>query len=263
LKAIPKAFHRIVESRATGKYHDCTKLLRKVMDTMIPDESAFLISLAGLAIAALGYLWLVVKAFGKSTLWGILSFLFVPAGLLFALLNLKRVIAPVAVMFVGVLISVAPLAINLIVPAKPQDTAAVEKKEIEVGGQKVFEERITLTGAKREEYAKLEGKNFAVVQWSNADVTDDDVAGLKGMTTLRELDLNNTQITDKTLELLAEIKTLKVLRIANTKATAEGVKKSLLPLSNLTELDVRGLKLTRKELNDWKAINAAERKFAN
>ena len=148
-------------------------------------------------------------------------------------------------------------------PAKPQDTAQVEKKEIVKDGQIAFEERITLTGAQREEYGKLAGKKFAVVQWANADMTDDDATALAGMDTLREVDLNSTQITDKTLALLAEIKSLKVLKIANTKATAEGVQKLLLPRTNLLELDVRGLKLTRKDLQEWKAKNKDERKFAN
>jgi len=229
---------------------------------MIPDQMAFIVMIVGYGVLVIGYLWLVVRAFQQHILWGIGSLLFLP-GLLFALLNLRRVLAPVGVMFLGMTIVVAPIVLNLVVPAKPQDTAEVERKEVEQNGQIVFEERITLTGAKREEYAKLAGKKFAVVQWANADVTDDDAAALKGMDTLREVDLNSSQITDKTLVMLAEIPSLQVLKIANTKASAEGVQKFLLPLSNLLELDVRGLKLTRKDLQEWKAKNANERKYAN
>ena len=230
---------------------------------MIPDQIAFILTIAGFAVLAIGYLWLVLKAFQKNLVWGIGSFLFAPIGLLFALLNLRKVLGPVAVMALGTTIAVGPLALNLLFPAKPQDTAQVEKKEIVKDGQIAFEERITLTGAKREEYGKLAGKKFAVVQWANADVTDDDATALAGMDTLREVDLNSSQITDKTLALLAEVKSLRVLKIANTKATTEGVQKLLLPRTNLLELDVRGLKLTRKDLQEWKAKNEDERKFAN
>lgn len=230
---------------------------------MLPEQYAFALLIAGNALALIGYLWLVIRAFGTSLGWGLGTLILAPVGLVYALLHFRRALWPLVLILVGVILASSPIILNLVAGEKVQVTAQEEKKTITVpDGTIVVEERVTLTGATREEYTKLAGKSFAVVQWANPDVTDADVAALKGMTSLREIDLNGTQVTDATLKLLAELPALEVVRIARTKVTPEGVETHLLSRPKLKEIDVRGVKVPRATMQKWKDADRDNRKFS-
>ena len=176
---------------------------------------------------------------------------------------IKKALLPILFIILGVAAAGFIPVYNRIYPPPVQTTAQEEKKTTSTGEA---EERLTLTGAKREEYAKLQGKKFAVVQWANPDVTDDDTAVLEGMADLREVDLSNSQVTDATLERLVKLPKLTKLYASRTKITADGVKKHILenPDSNLTEIDFRGLTppVPGKALRDWQG-KGPNRKFNN
>lgn len=202
----------------------------------------------------IGSVWLIIRAWKIHWGWGLGSLLIAPVALVFVFTHFRRSIGPVLVMLLGGALAATPTVVNLVRGPQVQTTAAVETKP--------GEERITLTGATRDEYEKLRGRKFAVVQWANTDVTDADAELLRGMDSLREIDLNATQVTDRTLELLASLPNLEVVKVANTKATAEGVTTHLLKIPKLRELDVRGLKVPRKALQDWKGGDK-EKRYAN
>ncbi|OWK40879.1 leucine-rich repeat domain-containing protein [Fimbriiglobus ruber] len=226
------------------------------------DQTAFILMIAGTAIGVIGGLWLLVRAFGVSTVWGLVSLLIPGAAFLFALFHLRKAAAPMLVMLFGIAISAVPPVANIINPPPIQDTAVVEQKTVEVNGANTTETRLTLTGAKREEYAQLAtNRNVAVLQWANPDVTDGDVAALKGMDSLRELDLNGTQITDQSLAIIVALPNLEVLRIARTKVSKAAVENTLfVEAKKLKEADVRGLNVAGKRAREWIDADKANRK---
>jgi hypothetical protein len=218
----------------------------------------------GMLLIVVGGIWLLVRAFQQSVVWGLLCLLVPGAAIVFFFVHFNKAFLPTGIALLGLLFCASP-AYNLLNPPPIQDTAQEEQKKVkDPTGEVKTETRITLTGAKREEYAKLwKQDTYAVIQWANEDVSDDDTVKLEGMKQLREIDLNSSKITNKTLEVLGELKTLEIIRIANTKATPEGVEKLLLNLPNLKELDARGLKVPGKVLRDWKAKDQQNRKFLN
>ena len=70
------------------------------------------------------------------------------------------------------------------------------------------------------------------MQVLNLQKTDEGLAYLSGLTKLRFLTLNRSNLTDAGLKHLAALKGLRVLTINKTKVTAEGLKelKEALPL---------------------------------
>lgn len=207
------------------------------------DERLTLPALAvGGVLLVIGLLWLIVVAFRTGFI--------------------KKALLPILLIVMGVVAAGFIPVYNTIYKPPVQTTAQEEKKTTSTGE---VEARITLTGANREEYAKLTGKKFAVVQWANADVTDDDTAVLESMPDLRELDLSNSQVTDATLERLVKLPKLTKLYISRTKITADGVKKHILesPDGKLTEIGVTGLSVPGKALRDWQAKDTKTRKFNN
>lgn len=224
----------------------------------LDEQTGFLILAAGVVVLAIGYLWLMLRAFRTSILWGLVSLLLAPlGGLLFALVHITQGRRPLLVILLGAVIAASPVAINLIAGGN-RDTGVEEIKPAE-GGQPA-EERLTLTGAKPSEYEMLNAKKtYAVIQWANADVTDDLAESLRGMENLRELDLNSSQITDRTLALLATLPKLESLRLAGTKITDEGFRTHLLPLERLKELDLTGTAVRGPTAREWKAAQPDRR----
>ncbi len=197
----------------------------------------------GAAAVAIGLLWLLVVAFRTGFF--------------------KKALLPVLVVFLGAALALSIPIYNKIYPTPVQTTAAEETKTNPAG---VVEERLTLTGAVREEYAKLKsGKQFAVIQWANKDVTDDDAAVLKEMAPLREIDLNDTLITDKTVAILFELRGLEVVRVERTTATLASIEKLPAALPKLRELYVRGIAGARDSavLKAWKEADKTRKLIAN
>lgn len=211
----------------------------------MPEKLSLPLLAVGGALLLVGLLWLMVVAFRTGFL--------------------KKALLPVLVVLLGV-ITAGFIPVYNTVYKPPVQTTAQEEKKTTASGQ--VEERITLTGAVRDEYAKLKaGSKYAVIQWANADVTDEDAAVLADQTELREVDLSNSQVTDATLERLVKLPKLTRLYAAKTKMTADGVKKLVLdnPDCKLTEIDVRGLTppVPGAALRDWKSKDKDNRKFNN
>lgn len=198
----------------------------------------------GAACLLIGLLWLLVVAFKTGFI--------------------KKALLPVVVVLLGAAIALfVPVSTKLF--PKPIQTTGVTEKKIDAQGN--VEERLTLTGAKREEYAKLKAAKYAVVQWANGDVTDDDAAVLAEQSELRELDLSNSQVTDTTLAKLVKLPKLTKLFASNTRLTADGVKTHVLDNSDckLTEIDFRKLipPVKSADLRAWKEKDKDNRKFNN
>jgi hypothetical protein len=215
------------------------------------------ILVGGAAVIALGFLWLVRRAFGTSKWWGAGTLLLAPVGLIYAATHRRRAIGPVLVMLLGGAVMASPIVINRVY--QPPKEAITE----ETGG----ETRGTLTGASETDvvaYLKTH-RDAAVLQMANrADVTDAVLLEhVAGMPNLRELDLNDTRVTDAGLAVLASLPKLEKLRIARTRATPNGVAKHALGHPTIIEIDVSGLTVPAKALRDWKNADPMRRKYVN
>lgn len=199
---------------------------------------------AGAIVLLIGLLWLLIVAFKTGFI--------------------KKAFAPVLIILLGVAVALFVPVMGKLFP-KPVDTTAKEEQKKTADG--TVEERLTLTGSTREHYDKLKGKKYAVIQWANADVTDEDAAVLADQTELRELDLSNSQVTDATLEKVVRLPKLTRLFASKTRMTADGVKKHVLtnPDFKLTEIDFRGLTppVTGADLREWKNKDKDNRKYNN
>jgi hypothetical protein len=137
----------------------------------------------------------------------------------------------------------------------PQDLGPREKI---VNG----EPRIILTGWDRDDYSLddyslLETKpDTVVLLMANANVKDDTLAHLKGMSRLRELDLSDTGVTDAGLTVLADLPRLEELRLARTKISDDGFQKHLAAKESLLKLDLTGTTVKGKTKRDWKKARA-------
>lgn len=222
------------------------------------EQTLFAVMIAGLAVVAVGYLWLVVRAFRTGFWWGVATILLGPlGGLVYFLAHFARAAAPLGVMLLGGLVAVAPLVYTNLVP--PPKVVVTEEKD--------GEKRGTLTGATESdlvEYLKA-NRDLGVLQMAGRkEVTDEVLAEhVRGMPNLRELDVNDTPITDKGLEALASLPKLEALRIARTKATPEGVQTHVLSLKGLKSIDVGGLNVPAKALREWKNADPENRKYVN
>jgi hypothetical protein len=221
--------------------------------------------IVGGLLTLVGSLWLLVRAFGVHWGWGLAVFFLPVLGpILFLFTHFRKAILPLVVCMVGYALLVAPIAFVALkgteiatdaviqtVPAGSRETISEDGPPADAPG---VELRLTLTGAKREEYDKLTASSaFTVIQWANADVTDEDLKRLRGQTALRELDLNGTKITDDGLVVLQPMTSLVILRLARTKITEAGFQAQIAPLPNLMELDLRGTQVPASVGRAWKA----------
>jgi hypothetical protein len=210
----------------------------------------------GVLLAALAWVWLLVRAFKTHKAWGWCLLLFPPTFLPFVLFRLKRARPPLALMLLGGVV----VATALVLPQFKERFGTASEREKMVNG----ELHLTLTGWDKADYSFLEERPDAVVvQMANPDVTDETLRHLEGMTLLKELDLENTGITDEGLAVLARLPALESLRLSNTGITDEGFRKYLMGKETLLNLDLTGTKrVTSKTLRQWKAAREG-RKFVN
>ncbi len=206
------------------------------------------IVLAGAAVAAIGLLWLIVRAFRTKLWWG-LAVLFLPGAVLFYVVrHWDRARRPFAVMLCGGLLALAPYGINF----AGERFHSLGPRETKVDG----EVHLTLTGWDQTDYSILRWKPSTVVlQMANPDVTDETLRFITGMKDLKELDLNDTQVTDAGLKILAGMPKLETVRLSGTPITEEGFRESLFPLDSLRELDLRRTRVTRATVGEWKKAN--------
>jgi hypothetical protein len=198
---------------------------------------------AAVVLAAIAWLWLVIRAFQTGVLWGILVLLLPPLALIFVPTHWKPSRGPTALFLFACVVAAAGLVLGQFSVSRDPRVKMVEG-----------EKHITLTHAIVDDYSFI-GKHpdVVVLQMANEDVTDETLKHLEGLKDLRELDLNNTQITDEGLAVLAKLPKLRSLRLANTKITADGFQKHLAQLPELVELDLTGCKsISSKAKRDWK-----------
>ena len=221
------------------------------------ETAGFAILVGGAAVAGLGFLWLVGRAFRTSKTWGFGVLLLAPLGLLYAALHRRRAAGPIVVLLLGLLVMASPVVINRVY--EPPRTAITEQKDGETRG--------TLTGATETDVVAYltAHRDDAVLQMANRpDVTDEVlIAHVAGMPNLRELDLNDTPVTDAGLAVLASLPTLEKLRIARTQVTPAGVSAHVLGSKTIVEIDVGGLNVPAKALREWKNAEPARRKYVN
>lgn len=218
-------------------------------------EKYGILVLAFAAVLGLGaFLWLVVRAFRMHWAWGLGCLLFPPVAILFAGVHFRRVTGPLILLLVAALLMGGTFGLSSFLA----HYASLGPREKLVDG----ELHLTLTGWDRTDYALLQTKPETVVlQMANPDVTDDTLRYLKGMTRLRELDLNDTQITDAGLPLLTQLPALQILRLRQTRITDQGFREHLAGKTTLRELDLRQTDVASKTLRAWKAENKDQRKY--
>jgi len=192
------------------------------------DTYALYINLAGLAVIAVGCLGLVVRAFRH---W-------------------RKGLAPLMLIGIGLVITGFPPAYRLLVPIN------LGPRERIVNGQW----HITLTGWDHNDYAFLGSKHdVAVLQMANHDVTDRTLELLKGMNTLKELDLDNTQVTDVGLKILKDLPALNALHLRNTGITDRGFQEELARKESLQLLDLSGTQVSRETAQAWRKAKDGRR----
>lgn len=227
------------------------------MPAQLDDWPLLIPMVIGALLSFAAWVWLLVRAFGAGVGWGLAVF-FIPVfgHLVFFFAHFKKAIWPTLLMLLASGLVAAPVAFMAIKGTEISKDAVIQSvpAKSNAAGDDGPELRLTLTGAKREDYAQLKtNKNFAVIQWANKDVSDEDADLLHGMVKLRELDLNDTLVTDEALHVLEDMPKLEILRLARTKITEAGFKEHVEPIETLMELDLRGTKVPAKLARDWKA----------
>src|SRR5262249_39017674 len=166
------------------------------------ERYAFYIQLVGLAIILVGWIWMVVRAFRYEFGWGLAIVLLPPLAVLFGLWHWRKGFLPLAMIALGLLIAGSPV---LYTKLGPMDLGPWQTMDH-------GERHITLTGWDRKDYAILDSaRDVSVLQMANGDVTDQTLEHLRGMDSLKELDLNNTQVTDAGLKILKDLPALSAL----------------------------------------------------
>jgi hypothetical protein len=220
------------------------------------EKYGFYLLVLGVALAAIGWFWLLVRAFKVRILWGLALLLFPPAAFFFGRWHFRRAIGPLLVLVLGGVVVATPYGLSFY----ERHFVKLKPYEQRVDG----ELRLTLTGLKDFDYAALDGRReVAVLQMANADVDDRTLEHLRGLDQLWSLDLNDTRITDKGLRLLADLPQLKELRLARTAISDEGFKKYLAPKESLLKLDLTGTAVQGKTKRDWKKLKSGEREYVD
>lgn len=203
--------------------------------------------LSGLLLLVVGLVWLVVAA--ARTHWSWLVGMLVPGvnvivGLVFAVRHTDRARWPLRVLLLAVILAGGPIVANRVA----QRFLDLGPREKIVDG----ELHITVTGWDQDDYSILQNRLATVVlQMANPDVTDATLQYLRGMTSLRSLDLNDTGITDDGLAVLANLPALEELRLARTKITDDGFRAHLAGKESLRHLDLTGTPVKGKTKRAW------------
>jgi hypothetical protein len=203
---------------------------------------AFYMQVGGFALAAVAWIWLLIRAFKQHRRWGLGTLVFPPVGVVFAGRHPRRGAIPLGLVLICILVAAIPALYTLYVPLN----LGAREKVIE------GEKHLTLTGSDAKEAPDLKQKqDVAVLQMANPDVTDSSLESLKGMKSLRDLDLSGTQVTDAGLQILKELPALSALRLARTKITDEGFRSALFAKDSLMMLDLRNTQVSNETAQAW------------
>jgi hypothetical protein len=217
------------------------------------ERFAIYLYFAGITLAVIGFLWLLVRAFRTRLAWGLGVLLFPPTAFAFIVFRWRQARSAFLVMLAGWL--ALATAFSLAAFAVSINLGPLERT---VGGER----HITLTGWDRGtgDYIVLKEKpDVVVLQMANPDVTDQTLEYLAGMERLRELDLNETQVTDQGLAVLAALPALEVLRLKGTKISDAGFREQLAAKQSLRHLDVRNTGVSAESARIWRQEKSGRR----
>jgi hypothetical protein len=197
-----------------------------------------------------------LAAFGAGVLWAAFRGL----GVVLRRRHVRRLLAPLTLVGIGLAVGLVPLAAQRIYLA----VAGLGPRERVIDGGRA----LNLTGWDRDDYRILMTKpDVSILEMGNADVSDDTLDLLAGLPELRELTLNDTAVTDAGLAKLARLPKLESLRIARTRVTPEGVRRFLdAPPPQLRQIDVSGNDVPTATLRRWKNASgdaSGERRYVN
>ncbi len=210
------------------------------------ERQAFYLQVGGVAMAALAWIWLIVRAFRQRRAWGWSSLVVPPIGLAFAARHPRKGVAPLILLVLAILVTATPAVYILSVPLDLGERVKI------VDGRR----HVTLTGWDRKDYSLLGLlPDVSVLQMANPDVTDSVLEKLRDMKALHELDLNGTQVTDAGLGVLRDLPALETLRLARTKITEKGFHDALSSKASLMMLDLRGTPVSRESIKAWRDAN--------
>jgi hypothetical protein len=185
-------------------------------------------NLAGVALIAVGCFFLLIRIFRH---W-------------------RKGLLPLGLIGLGLVITAFPPVYRLLAPIDlgPRDKL--------VDGQR----HITLTGWNGKDYGFLRSRRDVVVlQMANPDVTDNTLDNLKGMTALKELDLDNSRVTDAGLKVLKDLPELTSLRLKNTGISDHGFQQELGEKESLMHLDLTGTQVNSETVQTWKNAKKGRR----
>ena len=216
----------------------------------------FNVLVGGGLLALAAFVWLAVRAFRVSRLWGFGVSAFPPLALAFIVLHTKRSRGPLLLFGVACLILAVPYAASYYerhyIPLAPYEQI--------VDGER----RVTLTQLTNFDYAAYRWPaDLGVVQMANGDVTDATLEHLRALPKLRYLDVSDTKITDAGLATIAALPALVELRVARTAITEAGFQKHLAKKDSLLKLDLTGIEIKGKTKRDWKALKPEVRDVAD
>ncbi|MEZ6065281.1 MAG: hypothetical protein R3B90_06145 [Planctomycetaceae bacterium] len=206
--------------------------------------------LGGIALAVVGWLWLLVAAFRVSWKWGLGILLVPPVAVFFIIRHWRLAKPPIGIVLAGLVLAAAPAIYTRVAPIDlgPRQTV--------VDG----ETHITLTGWDQRNYQVLrQWPGVAVLQMANPDVTNDTLRLLEESSRLRELDISDSQVTDDGLAIVGKLPVLETLRLKNTAITDAGFRTHLLEHPTLLRLDVTGTKVSSELIREWRKANPQRR----
>ncbi|HMP01139.1 MAG TPA: hypothetical protein PKC45_01440 [Gemmatales bacterium] len=204
----------------------------------------FTLLAAGGGLAAVGWIWLWLRAWRQHWLWGLGGFVVVPL-LIYILIHGKSARPPLWLMLLGLALVGTAFGINLYERYYP-DLGEIDRI---VDGER----HLTLTGWNRTDYSFLAlQRDVVVLQMANPDVTDAVVELLRGWPKLKRLDVANSAISDQGLQALHGLGTLEGLVLSQTRISEAGLQQLLEKLPNLRQLDVRGVAVDPELLRIWR-----------
>jgi hypothetical protein len=209
----------------------------------------FYLLLAGVALVVIGHLWLVVNGFRVNWKWGVALLLLPPLAIIFVIAHFRKAIVPLVLLALAGVLFATPYALNTYY----QHHRSLGPRERIVDGER----HVTLTGWDQTDYSLIEAyPDIVVLQMANPDVTDDTLEHLRGLTQLRELDLNDTKVTDRGLMVLAALPQLRELRLARTPITDDGFRAFAAARPSLAKVDLTGTPVKGKTKRQWKQAQA-------
>jgi hypothetical protein len=212
----------------------------------LPDRETIAISafFFGIALALVGMILLIARAFARRLWLGAIALLLPPTAPLLALTDLRRSRGALLTFLIGVVIFSVPYI--LVITGTIIDLG--ERERI-VDGQR----HLTLTGWNRKDYSLLALKRDTVVlQMANADVTDTTLGLLRGFDRLRELDIGGANVTPAGLAKLAELPALEDLKLAGTALDDAGFA-TIATLPKLKTINVSRTKVTDEAIEAWRS----------